>query len=42
MLYKKHTKKGEKDMGDFEKIAERGYIYQATDLERIKSMLYGE
>lgn len=29
-------------MGDFEKIAERGYIYQATDLERIKSMLNGE
>ena len=24
-------------MGDFEKIAERGYIYQATDLERIKA-----
>ena len=42
MLYKKHTKKGEKDMGDFEKIAERGYIYQATDLEKIKSMLNGE
>lgn len=30
------------DMGDFEKIAERGYIYQATDLEKIKSMLNGE
>ena len=29
-------------MGDFEKIAERGYIYQATDLEKIKSMLNGE
>ena len=23
-------------MGDFEKIAERGYVYQATDLEKIK------
>lgn len=29
-------------MGDFEKIAERGYVYQATDLEKIKSMLNGE
>lgn len=29
-------------MGDFEKIAERGYVYQATDLEKIKKMLNGE
>ncbi len=29
-------------MGDFEKIAERGYVYQATDLEKIKNMLNGE
>lgn len=29
-------------MSDFEKIAERGYVYQATDLEKIKKMLNGE
>ena len=28
-------------MGDFEKISERGYVYQATDLEKIKNMLNG-